>query len=103
MYRIVRGLKWRLQHATVPLLMAGVVTVLAAAAGVALELGGAKVPALTSTSARVVTGLLGVVFMWWALVVGVPQPARMGGVRGAWPELPPNHVPRPALIERLLG
>ena len=33
-------------------------------------------------------------------VVGVPPP-RAGGVRGAWPELPPNHVVRPELLGRL--
>ena len=31
----------------------------------------------------------------------VESPPRAGGVRGAWPELPPNHVVRPELLGRL--
>ena len=36
-----------------------------------------------------------------SLVVGVEPPPRAGGVRGAWPKLPPNHVVRPELLGRL--
>ncbi|WP_448612212.1 NB-ARC domain-containing protein [Geodermatophilus sp. URMC 60] len=101
MHRIVKGLGWRVRHATVPLLLPGLVLVLASALGQALNVAGVNVPALTAGASRWATGGLGVLLIGLALVVGVPPPARLGGVRGAWPQLPPHHVPRPELQERL--
>lgn len=100
MRSFVRRLWWRVRHATVPLLLPGLLCLAAAIAGLALDVSGVKVPALAG-SARWFVGLLGAGLVGLALVVGVEPPPRAGGVRGALPELPPNHVVRPELLDRL--
>ena len=94
---------WRLRHATVPLLLPGLLCLAAAIAGQALNVAGVNVPVLHAGAARWFVGLLGAGLVGLSLVVGVEPPPRAGGVRGAWPELPPNHVVRPELLGRLRG
>ncbi len=103
MRRIFEGLRWRLRHATVQLLLPGLVLVVAALLGQALNVAGANVPALTAGPARWGALGLGVLLLWLALVVGVPlpPPVRRNDVRGAWGPMPPTYVPRPELEERL--
>jgi hypothetical protein len=91
---------WRLRHATVPLLLPGLLCLAAAIAGQALNVSGVNVPVLAG-SARWFIGLLGASLVGLALVVGVEPQPRVGGVRGAVPELPPNYVVRPELLGRL--
>jgi len=62
---------------------------------------GVHVPVLHAGSARWFVALLGAALAGLALVVGVEPPPRSGGLRGAWPEMPPNHVVRPELLGRL--
>ena len=92
---------WRMRHATVPLLLPGLLCLAAAIAGQALNVSGVNIPTLRAESARWFVGLLGAALVGLALVVGVEPPRRTGGVRGALPELPPNHVTRPELLGRL--
>ena len=99
--RLVGGLCWRVRHATVPLLLPGLLCLVAALVGQALDVTGVKVPALHAGSARGFAGLLGLGLVVLALVVGVEPPPRRGGVRGALPDPPPNHVVRPELQARL--
>jgi hypothetical protein len=100
-YRFVGALRWRVRHATVPLLLPGLLCLVAAVAGQALDVAGVKVPALNTGSARWFVGLLGLGLVGLALFVGVEPPPRLGGVRGAVPPPPPNHVVRPELWGRL--
>jgi len=93
-------LQWRARHATVPLLLPGLLCLAGAIAGQALNVSGVNVPVLAG-SARWFVGLLGVGLVGLALVVGVEPPPRAGGVRGALQELPPNYVVRPELLGRL--
>ena len=101
MRSFVGRLRWRLRHATVPLLLPGLLCLAAAIVGQALNVSGVNVPVLHAGSARWFIGLLGAGLVGLALVVGVEPPPRAGGVRGALPELPPNHVVRPELLGRL--
>ena len=91
---------WRARHATVPLLLPGLLCLAAAIAGQALNVSGVNVPVLAG-SARWFVGLLGAGLVGLALVVGVEPLPRPAGVRGALPEPPPNHVVRPELLGRL--
>jgi hypothetical protein len=95
------GLWWRARHATVPLLLPGLLCLAAAIAGQALNVSGVNVPVLHTGSARWFVGLLGAGLVGLALWVGVEPAPRTGGVRGALPELPPNHVVRPEPLGRL--
>ena len=101
MRSFVGRLWWRLRHATVPLLLPGLLCLAAAIVGQALNVSGVNVPVLHAGSARWFVGLLGAGLVGLSLVVGVEPPPRAGGVRGALPELPPNHVVRPELLGRL--
>ena len=92
---------WRARHATVPLLLPGLLCLAAAIVGQALNVSGVNVPVLHGGSARWFVGLLGAGLVGLALVVGVEPPPRAGGLRGALPELPPNHVVRPELLGQL--
>ena len=92
---------WRARHATVPLLLPGLLCLAAAIAGQALNVAGVNFPFLSAGPTRWFVGLLGAGLVGLALVVGVEPRPRSGGVRGALPELPPNHVVRPELLERL--
>ena len=92
---------WRLRHAAVPLLLPGLLCLAAAIVGQALNVSGVNVPVLHAGPARWFVGLLGAGLVGLALVVGVEPPPRAGGMRGALPELPPNHVVRPELLGRL--
>jgi NB-ARC domain len=100
-HSFVRTLRWRARHAAVPLLLPGLVCLAAAIVGQALNVSGVNVPVLHAGSARWFVGLLVAVLVGLSLVVGVEPPPRAGGVRGAWPKLPPNHVLRPELLGRL--
>ena len=82
-------------------LLPGLLCLAAAIVGQALNVSGVNVPVLHAGSARWFVGLLGAGLVGLALVVGVEPPPRAGGVRGALPELPPNHVVRPELLGRL--
>ena len=101
MRSFIGRLNWRLRHATVPLLLPGLLCLAAAILGQALNVSGVDVPVLHAGSARWFIGLLGAALAGLSLVVGVPLPPREGGVKGALPQLPPNHVMRPELLERL--
>ncbi len=103
MRSFIEKLRWRLRHATVPLLLPGLLCLAAAIVGLALNVSGVNVPVLHG-SARWFIGLVGVVLLGLSLVVGVePPPPPPGGVQGALPELPTNHVVRPELLGRLRG
>ena len=92
---------WRARHATVPLLLPGLLCLAAAIVGQALNVSGVNVPVLHAGSARWFVGLLGAGLVGLSLVVGVEPPPPPGGVRGALPDLPPNHLVRPELLGRL--
>ncbi len=100
MHSFVERLRWRLRHANSPLLLPGLLCLAAAIVGQALNVSGMNVP-VPHGSARWFFGLLGAGLVVLSLVVGVQPPPRAGGVRGAWPELPSNHVVRPELLGRL--
>ena len=101
MRSLARRLWWRVRHTAVPLLLPGLLCVAAAIVGQALNVSGMNVPVLHGGSARWFVSLLGMALVGLALVVGVEPPPRAGGMRGALPELPPNHVVRPELLGRL--
>jgi tetratricopeptide (TPR) repeat protein len=70
-----------LRHATVPLLLPGLLCLAAAGAGQALNVSGVNVPGLHAGAARWFVGLLGAWLVGLSLVVGVEPPPRAGGVQ----------------------
>ena len=86
MHSFVGRLWWRLRHATVPLLLPGLLCLAAAIVGQALNVSGVNVPVLHAVSARWFVGLLGAGLIGLSLVVGVEPPPtlgrRAGGVAG---------------------